>query len=261
MDLSVILVTHNSERFILPCLDSIVRTTYGIEHEILIIDNYSTDRTKDLIKASGHSLALTENLENQGLTKAANMGLRMSSGEFRLLINPDVTIQSSSLTSIIDFMRGNPRAGICGCGLLNKDGTRQYSKGPFPNLVSMFFRMVLPRQMRKYHLSGYQRTGECDWVTGAFMLVRDRVIQEIGYLDEEYFMYYEDVDYCLKANRAGWQTYYYPEIAVCHLTPHAISDKGDRIRKEIRKSRLFYFKKNGSWLSYFVLRVCTDHWR
>ena len=202
MDLSVIVVTHNSEKYILPCLDSVIHAAFGIQYEVLIIDNASTDQTKDLIKQRQHPLRLIVNLENQGFAKAVNTGLRKSSGEFRLCMNPDVIIKSDSLLPLIDFMRMNPKVGLCGCRLLNEDGSLQYSKGSFPTLFSTALRMFLPRRMRKYHFRGYDKAEECDWFTGAFMLARSRVVKEVGYLDEKYFMYYEDLDYCLQAKES-----------------------------------------------------------
>lgn len=257
MDLSVIVVTHDSEKYILSCLDSVLQAGSGISYEVLIIDNASTDRTKDLIKQLQHPLTLIVNPENQGFAKAVNTGLRESSGEFRLLMNPDVTLRSDSFVPLIDFMRENPKVGICGCRLLNGDGSLQYSKGSFPTLHSTVFRMVLPRRMRKYDLRGYDRVGGCDWVTGAFMLARNQVIGEVGYLDEAYFMYYEDVDYCLQAKKAGWQVYYYPGITAYHLSPHALSEKKDEIQKYIKESRLYFFKKNHYVFSFCLLRLFT----
>jgi len=255
MDLSVILVTHNSEKFILPCLDSIIKATHGTHNEILIIDNHSTDLTKELCKQYRYPVTLIENHENRGFAKAANIGLRKSCGEFRLLMNPDVILQSEALGRILDFMRSHPNAGICGCRLLNEDGSLQHSKGSFPTLFSTIYRVILPRRVRKYHLWGYGKAGRCDWVTGAFMLLRSSMIRAVGLLDENYFMYYEDVDLCLQARKAGWQTYYYPEVAGFHLTPHAVSDKGIEIETQIRKSRRHYFRKNVFVPSYRKTRI------
>jgi GT2 family glycosyltransferase len=257
MDVSIILVTYNSEKYILNCLNSLAKAIQNIEHEIFVIDNQSMDKTKMLIKECGHAVVLIENNQNIGFPKALNIGLSKSSGEFILLINPDTIINSDSLLPLIDFMRNNPKIGICGVRLENTDGSLQYSKGSFPTLSSTLFRMFLPRLMRKYHLWGYNKGGECDWVTGAFMLTRKCITEELGGLDETYFVYYEDVDYCLQAQKRGWLTYYFPEITVCHLNPHAISKRSLAIENEIRKSRLYFFKKNRSMLSYNILRALT----
>jgi GT2 family glycosyltransferase len=257
MDVSIILVTHNSEKYISNCLNSLAKAIQNIDHEIFIIDNQSMDQTKMLIKECGNSVILIENNENIGFAKAVNIGLRKSSGEFILLINPDIIVNSDSLLPLIDFMRNNPKIGICGIRLENVGGSLQYSKGSFPTLSSTIFRMFLPRPMRKYHLWGYNKEGKCDWVTGSFMLTRKCIMEELGGLDEKYFVYYEDVDYCLQTQKGGWLIYYFPEITACHLNPHAISKRSLPIENEIRKSRLYYFKKNNSIISYSILRTLT----
>jgi len=259
MDLSIIIVTHNSEKYILNCLNSIAKAIQNIKHEFFIIDNDSKDQTKTLIKQFSNSLVLAENKANLGFAKAINMVLERTSGEIVLLVNPDVIIKSDSLWPIIDFIRSNPNVGICGCKLLNEDGSLQYSKGSFPTLFSTISRMILPKHMRKYHLRGYNKGGECDWVTGAFMMIRREMFKEVGPLDEKYFMYYEDVDYCLGARKRGWLTYYFPKISAYHLNPHARSKRNHSpfLEKEIRKSQLLFFKKNNSKSSYRLLVVLT----
>jgi GT2 family glycosyltransferase len=257
MDVSIILVTHNSEKYISNCLNSLAKAIQNIDHEIFIIDNQSMDQTKMLIKECGNSVVLIENNQNIGFPKAVNIGLRKSSGEFILLINPDIIVNSDSLLPLIDFMRNNPKIGICGVRLENADGSLQYSKGSFPTLSSTIFRMFLPRPMRKYHLWGYNNGGKCDWVTGSFMLTRKCIMEELGGLDEKYFLYYEDVDYCLQTQKKGWSIHYFPETTACHLNPHAISKRSLPIENEIRRSRLYYFKKNNSIISYSILRILT----
>ena len=175
MDLSIIIVTYNSEKYILGCLKSITRSTQNIQHEIFIIDNKSMDQTQLFIRQFSNSFTLIENKENYGFAKAVNRGLGKVSGEFILLLNPAVLIKSDSLQPIIDFMRNNPKVGVCGSRLLNEDGSLQYSKGSFPTLSSTIFRMFLPRKIRKYHWWGYERVGECDWVTGASMIIRKKM--------------------------------------------------------------------------------------
>jgi GT2 family glycosyltransferase len=259
MELSIVLVTYNSEKFILNCLNSIIRATKGIGHEVIVVDNHSTDKTLNLVKGFLNSLEIIENAENEGFAKAVNRGLKKSSGEFCLLINPDIIVHSDSLEPMISFMRRNPGIGICGCKLLNKDGSLQYSKGSFPTLFSILTRIVLPRKMRRYHLWGYNKAGKCDWVTGALMLIRGRLIERVGYLDEKYFVYYEDVDYCLQAKRSGFEIFYYPKVEAYHQHPHAISKRNFPIENEIRKSCLYYFEKNNQFLSSRILYFLSRH--
>ena len=255
MDLSIIIVTCNSEQYILDCLNSVEKAARELRHEVLLIDNKSTDLTKAVVKGFKNAVTFIENSENHGFAKAVNMGLERSSGDFILLLNPDVVIQSGSLRTVIDFMRDHPEMGICGCKLLNRDGSLQYSKGSFPTLFSILYRMVLPRRMRKYDLWGYDKIKKCDWVTGAFMLIRNQLFRDVGRLDEKYFMYYEDMDFCLQAHQKGWEVYFYPGIEAYHLNPHAMSDRTPFIENEIRKSRLYFFRKNRSPASYFMLLI------
>ena len=257
LTISINVVTYNSEKYISKCLNSIARVVQEIQHEIFVIDNNSVDRTKQLIKEFQNSITLIENGENFGFARAANMGLKRSSGEFILLLNPDVIIKSDSLQPMIDYMGNHQRVGICGCKLLNEDGSLQYSKGSFPTLFSTVYRMVLPRRMRKYHLSGYERVGECNWVTGAFMMIRHKMLEEIGFLDETFFLCYEDVDLCLRAKQKGYKTFYLPEVSAYHLNPYHLKSSSiisENIELEIRRSQLNFFEKHRNAYSYQTLK-------
>ncbi|MDH4220385.1 MAG: glycosyltransferase family 2 protein [Candidatus Aminicenantes bacterium] len=249
MDLSIIIVTYNSQEFIVNCLDSVRKAANGIDHEIIVIDNNSGDETKALVRRCSNSIMLLKNSENHGFSKAVNMGLQRSTGDFILLVNPDTVIRSESFYPVIDFLRRNPNIGVCGGKLLNPDGSLQFSKGPFPTLLSTLYRIVLPRPMRKYDLWGYDKPRPCDWVTGAFMLIRKSLTKEIGGLDEAFFIYYEDVDYCLRTKKGGWEIYYHPGIIAYHLRPYAVSKRNLLMKREIWKSRFYYFRKNGFPLS------------
>jgi GT2 family glycosyltransferase len=257
MDLSIVIVTYNSQEFILNCLASVRRAAMEIDHETIVIDNDSTDETKALMKTFGNSITFLGNPENYGFARAVNMGLQRATGDFLLLLNPDTVIKSDSLSPMIDFMRRNSRVGICGCKLLNRDGSLQYSKGSFPTLFSLFYRRVLPRRMRKYHLWGYGQAGPCDWVTGAFVCIRKSVIEDIGYLDKNYFIYYEDLDYCLRTKKKGYEIYYDPQIETYHLKPHAISPWNPPVENEIKKSRLHFFRKNKWRHTYHLLLLSS----
>jgi GT2 family glycosyltransferase len=258
MDLSIVIVTYNSQEFIVNCLDSVRRAAKGIDHEIIVIDNNSEDETKALVKRFSNSIMLLENSENHGFAKAVNMGLQRSAGDFILLLNPDTVIRSESFYPVIDFLRRNPNIGICGCRLLNIDGSLQYSVGSFPTLFLTLCKMVLPRYMRKYNLWGYDQARKCDWVTGACMLIQGSLVKKLGYLDEKYFIYYEDVDYCLQAKKKGWEVYYYPGIMAYHLNPHAKLERCPAVENEIRRSRVYYFRKNNFTISYHIIFCLTQ---
>ena len=259
MDLSVVVVTYNSEKYVHNCLSSIARAARNLDHELWIVDNHSTDRTLEILRRSPDSLGLIKNRENVGFARAVNQGLRRSSGDFCLLINPDSAIHSDSLEPLIHFMRSRPQIGVCGCKLCNQDGSLQYSKGSFPTLFSTLWRIILPGRMRKYHFLGYNEIHTCDWVTGAFMVIRKPLLEKLGYFDENYFIYYEDVDFCLKARKAGMETCFFPPVITYHFNPHALSNGDPRVDREIRKSRLYYFQKNQTRISHSILSFLTHH--
>jgi len=259
MDLSVVVVTYNSEEYVHNCISSITRAVSSLDHELFVVDNHSTDRTLEFLRRFPNSLQIIENRENHGFARAANQGLRRSSGEFCLLINPDSIIQSDSLEPLVRFLRSRPHIGICGCKLCNVGGSLQYSKGSFPTLFSTLSRRILPRRMRKYHLVGYNSVGQCDWVTGAFMAIRKQLLEKLGYFDENYFIYYEDVDFCLRARNAGMKTYYFPQVVTRHFSRRALSNGNLWIAREIHKSRLYYFQKNRTRISHAILSFLTHH--
>jgi hypothetical protein len=162
---------------------------------------------------------------------------------------------------MVEFMGTHPRIGVMGCKLLNVDNSLQYSKGSFATLFSILYRGILPRSMRKYDLWGYDKIGPCDWVTGAFMLIQRDLFQKVGYFDENYFLYYEDMDFCLQAKRLGWESYYFPEITAYHVNPHAsrtISPQnGQEIEQANQNSRIYFFKKNRGPISHWTVRLLT----
>jgi GT2 family glycosyltransferase len=257
MDISVIVVTYNSGKYIQACIGSIAKVKESTDLELIVVDNHSADQTRSLIRAYGAFPRIIENPRNIGFARGVNLGLKEATGDLIILLNPDTVIKSASLAPLLDFLKETPRAGVCGVKLLNKDGSLQYSKGPFPRLLPTLYRTVLPKQMRKYHLRGYNRPGPCDWVTGAFMGIRREVVERIGWLDEEYFFHYEDVDYCLRARREGFATYFFPDIEAYHLNPYSHQKADYPARQEVRRGRLYFFQKNGRKISYQTLRILS----
>jgi hypothetical protein len=262
MKLSVIIVTYNSEPFISRCIASVDQAVQGIPHEIIIVDNNSLDKTRKIIEHFPNSHRLLKNRRNLGFSRGINRALQESSGEFVLVMNPDVFICSQSLQPMVEFMAHHPRIGIMGCKLLNLDNSLQFSKGPFATLSSILYRGIFPRSMRKYDLWGYEQSGPCDWVTGAFMLIHRDLFEKVGYFDENYFLYYEDMDFCLQAKRLGWESYYFPEITAYHVNPHARRRinplNSQEIERAIRNSRIYFFKKNRGAISYLIVRLLTQ---
>jgi GT2 family glycosyltransferase len=179
-----------------------------------------------------------------------NAGWRASRGLWLLLINPDVVVPTGWLGRVVERVEGYESApeapGVVGFALRNPDGTRQPSVGIFPTLGRAVWGQLIPRTRRKYQAVWRTRAGEVDWVTGACALVNARLLEALGGLDEEFFLYYEEVALCRSARRLGWRVGYDPEpsVAVVHLRPLQNRAVAPRLRVITRHSKLLYFRKH-----------------
>lgn len=226
MKLSVIIVNYNVEYFLEQCLYSVRKALRNISGEIIVIDNNSIDGSNRMVKQKFPEVILVENIENTGFSKANNQGLRLAKAEYVLLLNPDTVVEDDTFTSIISFMDEHTDAGALGVKML--DGSGKFlpeSKRGLPTPLTAFYKMfglstLFPRSKRfsKYHL-GYldeNEIHEVEILSGAFMLLRRSVLDEIGLLDETFFMYGEDIDLSYRVIKAGFKNYYFPNTRIIH---------------------------------------------
>jgi GT2 family glycosyltransferase len=190
--------------------------------EVVIVDNHSGPHRKisELRRRDGISIRRWG--ANQGFARAVNEGVRLSRGEWVLLLNPDMTalpgFLEAALSAAEQLAAEEPRAGIVGLGLLNPEGTQQRSTGPFPTLSGTLWRRFLPRSLRKYHMTTQGRR-TVPWTSGCCILIRRACLEDVGGLDGDFFLYYEDVDLCLRAWKAGWQVWHEPAVCLTHHAP------------------------------------------
>jgi len=226
MKLSVIIVNYNVEYFLEQCLYSVRRAMQGIEGEVFVVDNDSSDGSMRMVKNKFPEVILVENKENLGFSKANNQGIKMSKGEYVLLLNPDTVVEDDTFSSIIHFMDEHQDAGALGVKMVDGSGNfLPESKRGLPTPGTAFYKMfgfssLFPRSKRfsKYHL-GYldeNEIHEVDILAGAFMLLRKTVLDEIGLLDETFFMYGEDIDLSYRVIKAGYKNYYFPKTRIIH---------------------------------------------
>jgi GT2 family glycosyltransferase len=216
--------------------------------EILVVDNHSPADpvARKLRRWPGVSLRRWG--RNRGFARAVNEGCRLSQGEWVLLLNPDMYLPAGFLDDVLAFTGElsftAPRAGIVGFGLRNADGSRQLSAGFFPTFMGTLTRLLLPRSRRKY--GALPETGRCqvDWVTGCCMLIRRQCLKELGGLDADFFLYYEDVDFCHRAQANGWSVWYEPAIEATHLNPLHRRRVPAALRVVTRHSLLTYSLKH-----------------
>jgi GT2 family glycosyltransferase len=263
MELSVIVVSYNTKNLLKQCLASVFKYTKGINFEVLVVDNASEDDSAAMIKKDFLQARLIENKKNLGFAAANNQGIKQAKGKYVLLLNSDTILKENSLRKMIDWMEKNNKVGVASCQLVYQDGSIQRTGGYFPNLLRIFSWMFFfddlplikelikpfhPHEPRTGWLSSqyFQKQHLQDWVTGAFFLVRKRVIDQIGLLDEKFFMYVEEVEFCYRAKKAGWQVIYLPITKIVHLALKSGTQAGARLG-EYQGLIYFYKKHKPSW--------------
>lgn len=226
MRLSIVIVSYNVRAFLEKCLISVFQATGGLEAEVFVVDNHSADDSAAFVRKTFPDVTLIENDENLGFAKANNIALRRAKGEYALILNPDTVLNEDTLTKCVSFMDAHPEAGAVGVRML--DGTGRFlpeSKRGLPSPLSAFFKVtglngLFPRSnfFNRYYLGGLDpdKTQEVEVLTGAFMCVRTDVMRKVGYFDEDYFMYGEDIDLCFRIIRAGAKIYYLPDTSIIH---------------------------------------------
>ncbi|MFQ6618173.1 MAG: glycosyltransferase, partial [Fidelibacterota bacterium] len=266
IDLSIIIVSYNVKEFLEQSLISIKRASANIKSEIIVVDNNSIDGSVELLENKFSEVILIKNAENLGFASANNQGMRISRGKFILLINPDTIVQEDTFKELIEFFRSTPDAGAVGCKILNSDGTLQLAcRRSFPTpLVALPRILGLSRLFPKNSFFGrYNLTyldpdeiSEVDALSGSFIMVRREIIDEVGYLDEEFFMYGEDLDWCYRIKERGWKIYYVPFTKIIHYKGESSKILGfDNIRYFHKAMHLFVRKhfKKGYYLLFTPL--------
>lgn len=225
MDVSVIIVTYNSRAVLGPCLESLKRQTLFRQTEVLVVDNASSDGTPELIRTEYPWVELVRGSENVGYSRGVNLGIRRAQGDYLLVLNPDTVVQEDSIAKLVDFMNGAPNAGIVGPKLIFHDGNLQYSCRRFYNWKVLVLRRTPLGKIFKNskavsdHLMqdfDHESTKDVDWILGACMMVRRKAVESVGLMDERFFLYFEDVDWCYRMRQKGWTVYYHPDSVVVH---------------------------------------------
>jgi len=226
MQISIVIISYNVKEFLHQCILSLKKSCHGIEHEIIIVDNNSIDGSDKIITSKFPEITLIKNYDNKGFAKACNQGLEISTGKYLLLLNPDTMLQEDTIPKMIEFFEDNPDAGAAGCKILNADGTLQLScrrsfptpSVAIPKIVGLSRMFPKSKLFSKYNLTyeDPEKQIEVDALSGAFMMFSKKVYDDLGGLDEDYFMYGEDLDYCYRIKQAGWKIYYTPTTKLIH---------------------------------------------
>lgn len=219
--------------------------------EVVVVDNASEGPVPEILLHPPAGVRFEPRGDNGGFAVGVNAGTRIARAPWVLLLNPDVVVPDGWLGRVVARLGSEPASaadarGIVGFGLRNADGSPQPSVGRFPSLGRAVWEQLIPRSRRKYQAVWRTRAGPVDWVTGACVLVNARLLDELGGLDEDFFLYYEEVALCRAAARRGWRVEYDPDpgVAVAHLRPLQDRDVSPRLRVITRHSKLLYFRKH-----------------
>ncbi len=262
MDLSIIIVSFNTKAILVSCFNSILKHTKHISFEIIVVDNDSNDGSSEAAKKLG--AIVIQNKKNLGFAAANNQGFNMAKGKYILFLNSDTEIHDNVLDEMVAWMDNNPKVGVSSCGLENINGSLQATGGFFPNLMSVFSWMTIQdipfvdsiiKPFHPYHSKSFFAKGEnfykiereLDWVTGAFLLTRRGILQEIGGWDESYFMYVEEVDLCFRIKKLGYKVYYLPKWKITHLGGASSKSNEFSLISEYQGIIRFYKKFYSSW--------------
>lgn len=226
MDLSIVIVNYNTAKLLSNAIESIYKTAKGLRFEIIVSDNGSTDGSEGYIKSNYTDVIWISNDANLGFSKANNVGIKIAKGRYILLLNSDTVLMDSCLDSCIDYMDKHIDVGVLGCKVVLPDGRLDAAcKRGFPTPTASLYKFLgLPKLFPKSKVFGqYNLTyldedeiNEVDCLVGAFMMVKREVLEEVGFLDEDYFMFGEDIDWCYRIKEGGWKIVYYPKAKIIH---------------------------------------------
>lgn len=256
-DVSIIIVNWNTKEFLVSCIKGVLEKEQRISKEIIVIDNGSRDGSASEVKRVFPSVHLIENERNLGFAKAANQGLQKASGRYVLLLNPDTQVKEEAIDRLVSFMDTHIDTGVDGVQLLNSDGSRQNSIANFPSLATELLNKSLLKWLFPQTFPGkkrhYPEPIEVDSVIGACMMVRRDVINQVGLLDEDYFLFLEETDWCYRIKKAGWKIYHVPQAEVYHFQGKSAESEKKKAKIEHYRSRYHFFKKNRGSLQWFIL--------
>lgn len=263
MTLSIIIVSWNVCDLLRVCLQSIYANADGLDLQVIVVDSASSDETVGMVSAEFPQTLLLPQTENVGFPRGNNIGLAHATGDYILFLNPDTEIIGEALQTMVAYMQVHSAVGMLGPELLNSDSSHQSSRRRFPTLTTAIFESTwlqpyAPRTMLHHYYVEDVRDDEIapvDWVSGAAMMTRRAVIEQIGGMDVGYFMYSEELDYCRRIKDVGWEIIYLPTAKIIHH--HGKSSEQAMTHRHINfnRAKLRYIRKFEGRGAYYVVRV------
>ncbi len=274
MDASIIIVNWNTKDILCDCLRSIYEQAGEVDFEVIVIDNASTDSSAEMVKKEFPQVILIENLENRGFAAANNQGMALAQGRYVLLLNSDTIVLNDAIVKTVSFANAHLDAAVVGCRVLNPNRTLQPTCFMFPSVLNMalsssYLYKLFPKNkfFGREQMTWWNRdeAREVDVVSGCFMLVRRKAIEQVGLMDEQFFMYAEETDWCYRFKQSGWKILFTPDAEIIHLHKASTKQIKPLMVLQLRGSILLFLKKHRGHFIYalaclliaifFILRV------
>ena len=254
MNISYIIVTYSSADFIVDCINSIAQQQpKDITSEIILIDNASTDSTVEIVRKLFPDVSLKVNIENVGFAAAVNQAASCSNGEYILLLNPDTIIKENFIEKIFSFIQNTPDASIVGVKLVDENNEHYPSAWKKISLITIFTEMFFPYELSiKLVTEIPDKPSHVQNVSGACMLIRRDVFEKLNGFDTRFFLYFEEIDFCMRATQKGYKVYYNPDIEVRHFIAKSSSENRESFFFNLYYNKLLFIKKHFSYPFYLT---------
>jgi N-acetylglucosaminyl-diphospho-decaprenol L-rhamnosyltransferase len=262
ISLSLILVNYNGSKFLYDCLSSIEKFTDADTYEVIIVDNFSTDDSVKIIKDNFPSFKLIYSQNNLGFCKANNLAFKYSQGEHLLFLNTDTILIENTPSILSEYLNQHCDVATVSSRITFQDGSYQLSCGSLLNIAFELFDKIRYSLDNKWHSffsklydRQYSKVQEVGWVTGACLMIRRDVFEQIGGFDENFFMYFEDKDLCKRVKELGYKVVYYPKTTIIHLLGGSSHGIKKSVNKYYRDSQLYYYQKHLGNLQTNILKL------
>jgi GT2 family glycosyltransferase len=271
-DASVIIVSFNTREVLRECLETLQKEAVGLNTETIVVDNQSRDQSADMVERDFPWVLLRRSGANLGFAGANNVAFREATGRYLVLLNSDAFLQPGSLRLAIRKMEEDPQCGLAGARLIGRDGAWQPSARMFPSPLNDLLTLsgMSARFPQSKFFGRFDRTwasqdqpAQVDWVPGAFSIIRKEALSQVGMFDEDFFLYYEEVDLCYRIKQAGWSIWYWPDVVVVHLGGESsktvsslkFSKSGAQLTLWRMRSGMIYYRKHHGSTAWFAKAV------
>ena len=265
IELSIVIVSWNVQRLLSRCLRSVLDGSKSLapDAEVIVVDNGSADGSAQMVRIEFPQVRLIANADNRGFPAANNQGIGIAKGRYVLLLNPDTEVVADALAVMISYADAHPDVGVVGPRLLNPDGSVQPSRRRFPTLFTAFFestwleRYAPRRLLERYYVLDQpdDATLSVDWVDGSALMARRDAIEQVGLMDEGFFMYSEELDWCRRFRGAGWGVVYLPTACIIHHRGKSSEQVAAARHLHFQTSKIRYFRKHHSPAAAGALRL------